>query len=355
MGKRTILATYDFGSEIEIDMIVSNDIIIAMTIEITACQITTEMTSQLVVIAESIGQLTGVNLVKPAPRLRRENRIRTIHASLAIEGNSLTREQVGALLNKQRVIGPRQDILEVQNAITAYDRLSAFDPFSPDSLLEAHGILMAGVMENPGALRRGPIGVLREKDIFHEAPHWEKVAPMMQSLFDYLNTSRDHLLIRSCRFHFQLEHIHPFTDGNGRLGRLWQTALLMRYHPVFEFLPVEHLIREHQREYYRLLAAGDDSGDCTAFVAFLLLQIEKALHLLIDDTRGITHTNESRLEIARAGMGEKTFSRKDYQNLFKTISTATASRDLQHGIDTGVLVRSGDKRTAVYKFKSLPE
>jgi Fic family protein len=332
-------------------MIVSNDIINSMTNEITACQITAEIANRMVMVAESIGRLTGVNLVKPDPQLRRENRIRTIHASLAIEGNSLTREQVSALLNKKRVAGPRQDILEVQNAIAAYDRLVAFNPFSPDSLLEAHGILMTGLMENPGTFRHGPIGVLRENDIFHEALHWEKVVPMMQALFDYLNTSREHLLIRSGRFHFQLEHIHPFTDGNGRLGRLWQTALLMRYHPVFEFLPVEHLIREHQRDYYRLLAAGDDSGDCSAFVGFILSQVGKALDLLIDDTRGITHTTGSRLEIARAGMGEKKFSRRDYQNLFKTISTATASRDLQYGVETGVLARSGDKRTAIYEFK----
>ena len=178
---------------------------------------------------------------------------------------------------------------------------------------------------------------------------------MMQALFDYLKKSDDHLLIKSSRFHFQLEQIHPFKDGNGRLGRLWQTRLLMVYHPVFEFLPVENLIREHQQAYYRALATGDDTGDCTIFVAFMLVQIEQSLKQLIEQTRGMTLTAENRLGIAQAAFGEKVFSRKDYQSLLKTISTATASRDLKKGVKLGWLKRSGDKRTSIYRFKSIQE
>jgi Fic family protein len=174
---------------------------------------------------------------------------------------------------------------------------------------------------------------------------------MMQALFLYLNESDEHLLIKSSRFHFQLEHIHPFIDGNGRIGRFWQTRILMLYHPIFEFLPVEHLIHERQQEYYRMLARGDDTDDCTQFVAFILAQIENSLRQLIEETRGVTLTAEKRLEIARAAFGDKTFSRKDYQNLLKTISTATASRDLRQGVELDRLKRSGDKRTAVYCFK----
>jgi len=307
----------------------------------------------LTAIAKSIGQLEGVNIIQPDPQLRRKNRIRTIQASLAIEGNTLTREQVTALLDKKRVIGPPQDILEVQNAIKVYRRLADFRPLSMNSLLEAHGIMMHGLVTDPGSLRHGPIGVIRENNIFHEAPHWKKVEPMMQALFHYLDESNDHLLIKSSRFHFQLEHIHPFIDGNGRMGRLWQTRLLMRYHPVFEFLPVEHLIREHQQEYYRALADGDETGDCTVFVAFILAQIEKSIRQLIEETRGVTFTSENRLGIARNTFGKKTFSRRDYQNLLKTISTATASRDLQQGVKMGLLKRTGDKRTAVYQFKPI--
>ena len=191
-----------------------------MNYDITPCQITSEIVNTLAVIAESIGQLAGVNLIQPGPQLRRKNRIRTIQASLAIEGNSLTRDQITALLEKKRVTGPAQDILEVQNAITVYRRLTEFTPLSRDSLLAAHGIMMKGLMADPGSLRQGPIGVIRENNIFHEAPHWRKVELMMQALFLYLNESADHPLIKSSRFHFQLEHIHPFIDGNGRIGRL---------------------------------------------------------------------------------------------------------------------------------------
>jgi Fic family protein len=178
---------------------------------------------------------------------------------------------------------------------------------------------------------------------------------MMQALLHYLKESNDHSLIKSSRFHFQLEHIHPFIDGNGRLGRFWQTCLLMDYHPVFEFLPVEHLIRENQQEYYRALAKGDDSGDCTEFVAFILTQIEKSLKQMIEETRGVTLSAENRLEIARTAFGEKSFSRKDYQSHLKTISTATASRDLHKGVQMGSLKRFGDKRTSVYQFKPIKE
>ncbi len=336
-------------------MIVSNDIIQDMKNEIIPCQITSEIVNTLAAIAECIGQLEGVNLIRPGPQLRRENRIRTIQASLAIEGNSLTRDQVTALLEKKRVIGPPQDILEVQNAIMAYHRLTDFKPLAMDSLLEAHGIMMKGLAADPGSLRKGPIGVMRENNIFYEAPHWKKVGFMMQALFHYLNESDDHPLIKSSRFHFQLEHIHPFIDGNGRMGRLWQTRLLMLYHPVFEFLPVEYLIRERQREYYGLLAKGDDTCDCTAFVAFILAQIEDSLKALIEETRGVTLTAENRLGIARDTFSENTFSRKEYQNLLKTISTATASRDLHRGVKLGYLKRSGDKRTSVYRFKSIKD
>jgi cell filamentation protein, protein adenylyltransferase len=334
-------------------MIVSNDIIIAMTLNITPCKITSEIVNTLTDIAEGIGQLEGVNLIKPHPQLRRKNRIKSIQATCAIEGNTLTRKQVTALLEKKRVIGPPQDIREVHNAIATYGRLAKLNPLSMNSFLAAHGMMMSGLAEEPGSLHKGPIGVIRANDIFHEAPHPEKIELMLRELFKYLNESDDHLLIKSSRFHFQLEHIHPFRDGNGRMGRLWQTRILMGYHPVFEFLPVENLIQAHQQEYYRTLAKGDDTGDCTDFVIFILRQIKKSLQQLMQETRGVTLTAEDRLEIARAAFENKTFSRKEYQNLLKTISTATASRDLNQGVKLEFLKRTGDKRTSVYQFNPI--
>lgn len=324
-----------------------------MEYEITPFQLSPEIINALAGIAKSTGQLEGVKLLKPDHSLRRKNRIQTIQASLAIEGNTLIHDQVTALFDKKRVIGPPQDILEVQNAITAYHCLAEFTPFSMDSLLKAHGLMMKGLVDNPGTLRRDPIGIIRENNIYHEAPHWKKVEPMMSALFQYLNQSNDHLILKSCCFHFQFEYIHPFLDGNGRMGRFWQTRILMNYHPVFEFLPVEHLIRTHQRLYYRTLAKGDDTGDCTDFITFIITQIEKSLKQLVAETRSVTLTAESRLKIARTAFGEKTFSRKDYQKLLKTISTATASRDLHRGVKMDLLKRSGEKRTSVYCFKRL--
>ena len=321
-----------------------------MNNDILECRATPQIITLLTAIAEMIGQLEGVKLEKPNPTLRRKHRIQTIQSSLAIEGNSLTRDQVTALFDNKRVIGPRKEILEVQNAILAYRQLGAFNPLSIVSLRKAHGILMEGLVPAAGALRREPIGVLRPGDLFHEAPQWKHVEPMMKTLFAYLKTTDDHWLLKSCRFHFQLEHIHPFVDGNGRMGRLWQTRLLMEYHPIFEYLPVEDLIKERQNDYYRALATGDDTGDCTGFVVLMLTLIRESLEDLLTATRSVTLTAADRLELAGQSFGDNSFSRKNYQAIFKTISTATASRDLRLGVKMKILERSGDKRTSRYRF-----
>ena len=317
--------------------------------EIHKCQTTPQIIHLLTAIAEIVGQLEGVKILKPNPILRRKNRIQTIQASLSIEGNSLTRDQVTTLLDNKRVIGPGQDILEVQNAIRAYRRLATFDPFSITSFFKAHETLMEGLITSAGSLRAGPIGIIRQGDIFHEAPPWENVDSMMQSLFSYLKKDDDHLLLKSSRFHFQMEHIHPFVDGNGRMGRLWQTRLLMAYHPIFEFLPVEHFIKKRQSDYYLELAIGDDTGDCTGFVVFMLTIILESLQNLMVETRSVKLRASDRLEMAVHSFGNHSFSRRDYQSFFKTISTATASRDLQEGVKKRLLEKSGDKRTARYK------
>lgn len=313
-------------------------------------QLNTRIANALAAVAEAVGKLSAVALQKPSPMLRRKNRIQTIQASLAIEGNALTFEQVTALLDKKRVIGPQQDILEVQNAIETYRQIGTFDPFSLTSFLAAHRRLMQGLVAAPGHLRKGPIGVVRPDDIFHEALVWRKVEPMMQDLFNYLEKNEDHVVIKSCRFHYQLEYIHPFMDGNGRMGRLWQARILMQYHPVFEFFPVEHLIRRNQALYYRHLAKADGAADCTEFIAFILEQINASLGQLLADTRSVTLTASDRLEFARSIFKKTAFSRKDYQVHLKSISNATASRDLQHGVAIGWLQKTGDKRTTTYVF-----
>lgn len=321
-----------------------------MKTTITPFQLNTQIANAVAAVAESVGKLSAVALQKPSPMLRRKNRIRTIQASLAIEGNALTIEQVTALLDKKRVMGPQQDIIEVQNAIETYQQIGRYNPFALTSFLDAHRALMQGLDAAPGKLRKGPIGVVRPNNIFHEAPDWQKVRPMMQALFAYLKKSDDHLVVKSCRFHYQLEYIHPFMDGNGRMGRLWQTRILMQYHSMFEFLPLEDLIRKNQTLYYRHLATADDVGDCTEFIAFILEQINTSLNQLLADTRSVTLSATDRLEFARSMFKNTTFSRKDYQIHLKSISNATASRDLQRGVELGLLQKTGDKRTTKYVF-----
>jgi Fic family protein len=313
------------------------------------CQITPQIVKLTTGIAERIGQLEGVKLHKPNPMLRRRNRIHAIQSSLSIEGNSLTREQVTAIVDAKPVTGSKADILEVQNAIRTYEHLSKFDPLCIASFLNAHAMLMAGLIPSSGLFRTGPIGVMRFGDIFHEFLPWEQIEPTLQMLFTYLKTSDDHLLLKSCRFHFQVENIHPFVDGNGRMGRLWQTRLLMIYHPIFEYLPVEDFIKGRQDDYYLELASGDDTGDCTGFVILMLELILDSLNELIAETQSVLLTATDRLSLAMDSFGANSFTRKEYQAVFKTISTATASRDLQKGVELGLLIRSGDKRTAVYQ------
>jgi Fic family protein len=322
-----------------------------MKANIHRCLMTPKTIGLLARIAELVGVLEGIKLQKPSPTLRHSNRIQTIHASLAIEGNSLTRGQVTAILDNKPVIGPRQDIAEVKNAIRVYKTIDALDPLSLDDFLNAHSVLMEGLATPAGHFRKGPIGVLRQGDIFHEAPPWQQVGSMMRTLFAYLETTEDHWVLQSCRFHFELECIHPFIDGNGRMGRLWQTVLLMQYHPIFEFLPVEDYIKANQNAYYRELAAGEDSGDCSGFVLLMLELIRVSLENLIDTTQSVTLTPNERLEIAAHSIGKASFSRKEYLSVFKTISTATASRDLQQGVKTGLLHKNGDKRLTRYRFE----
>ncbi len=321
-----------------------------MSSRICSYKLTSGLVHTIAAIAEAVGQLEGVNLARPNSMLRRSNRVQTVQASLAIEGNTLTPDQVTSVLDGEKVLGPEKDIIEVQNALQVYRELARFDFVSLPDLLRAHAALMQGLVEPAGRLRDRPIGILRAGDRFQEAPPWQAVPGLMQDLFDYVQSSNDHLLLKSARFHYQLEYIHPFIDGNGRMGRLWQTRLLMEYHPIFEFLPVERLIHQNRADYYRFLAEGDDTGDCTGLIGFLLTQIRIALAQLLDQTRAVTLTVSERLRQARTAFGRSRFSRKDYQNRFKTISTATASRDLQNGVKNGSLIRTGDKRTAVYHF-----
>ena len=298
-------------------------------------------------ISEKIGEANANYLSRPSPQLRRHNKIRTIHSSLKIEGNTLTQDQVTALIDNKRVVGPKKDILEVKNAIKIYDSLSEYDPFSSKSFLKAHKHLMEGLIEDPGIYRCQEVGIFQGSRVAHVAPPAGNVPGLMSDLFKYIKTPEELTIIKSCVFHYEMEFIHPFMDGNGRMGRLWQTLILLDEYPVFEFLPFESLISQTQQDYYESLAKCDKAGESTIFIEYMLEVIEKSLNELLGFSNRV-FTDIDRLDYF-ISLGHRDFSRKDYMNVFKNISTATASRDLKKGVEIGLFGKRGIKSRTVYK------
>lgn len=241
-------------------------------------EITNQMIDYIAEIAELVGNLNVTNRLTANPTLRRSNRIRTIHGSLAIEQNTLSLEQVTAVLNGKRVLAPPKDIAEVKNAYEIYERLDELDPYSVDDLLIAHGIMTRGLVEESGMFRTRPVGVVdSEGYVLHFGTLPQYVPDLLMELLEWAKTSEVHMLIRSCVFHYELELIHPFADGNGRVGRLWHTLLLSKWNPVFAWLPVESIIHDRQQEYYDAINASNDAGESTPFIGFMLSAIKASL------------------------------------------------------------------------------
>ena len=238
---------------------------------------TGEITSLIVEIGELVGSISTYEAMNPNPVLRRESRIRTIHSSLAIEQNTLTLEQVTDVINGKRVLGSPQDIHEVKNAYEAYERISALDPYSVKHLLSAHKMLMDGLVKEAGTFRSGNVGVYAGTELIHAGAPSKYVPDLIRQLFSWLKESKFHPLVKSCIFHYEFEFIHPFQDGNGRMGRLWQSLILQKWKDIFAWLPVETLVYENQQAYYNVLGHADDQGDSTEFVEFMLGMIRDAL------------------------------------------------------------------------------
>ena len=212
-------------------------------------------------------------------RLRKANRIKTIHSSLAIEGNTLSENDVRDILDGKHIVAPIRQIQEVKNAIKTYELYPTLDAFKEKDLLRAHGVMMQALVDHPGKYRHGGVGVYSENGLVHLAPPADRVPQLMGDLFDWLKKSKDHLLIRSCVFHYEFEFIHPFLDGNGRMGRLWQSLILGKLHPLFEHLPVENMVYANQQQYYDAIAASTQAGQSGPFIDFMLGEIFKALKL----------------------------------------------------------------------------
>ena len=318
-------------------------------------EITNAMIDYVAEIAELVGKLTSTNQLSANPTLRRTNRIRTIHGSLAIEQNTLSLEQVTAVLNGKQVLAPPKDIAEVKNAYEIYERLDQLDPYSVDDLLLAHGIMTRELIEESGAFRSRPVGVVdQDGNILHFGTLPQYVPDLVMELLDWAKNSNVHMLIRSCVFHYELELIHPFADGNGRIGRLWHTLLLSKWNPAFAWLPVESMIHARQSEYYAAINASNDAGESTVFIEFMLSTIKASL---------IDAINTSD-EMSDVVMDKTTMRWKQIEKFLETheyimnadvralcgVSAATANRALAALSAEGKLVKCREGGHWVYKM-----
>lgn len=311
-------------------------------------EITNQIISDVAEIAELMGKFSVTNQLSTNPTLRRSNRIRTIHGSLAIEQNTLSLEQVTAVLDGKQVLAPPKDIAEVKNAYEIYERLDQLDPYSVDDLLTAHGILTRGLVEESGQFRSRPVGVVDSQgNILHFGTLPRYVPDLVMELLDWVKTSQVHMLIRSCVFHYELELIHPFADGNGRVGRLWHTLLLSRWNPVFAWLPVESIIHDRQQEYYAAINASNEAGESTVFIEFMLSAIKASI------TEAMEVSDKMMDEMSDGKMDKATQRWKKIEAYLKThdyimnanvrelcgVSSATANRILAELDAEGKLVK----------------
>ena len=317
-------------------------------------EITNAMIDHVAEIAELVGRLTSTNQLSANPTLRRTNRIRTIHGSLAIEQNTLSLEQVTAVLNGKQVLAPPKDIAEVKNAYEIYERLDELDPYSVDDLLTAHSIMTRGLVDESGVFRSKPVGVVdQEGHVLHFGTLPQYVPDLVMELLDWVKNSDVHMLIRSCVFHYEFELILPFADGNGRVGRLWHTLLLSKWNPAFAWLPVESIIHDRQGEYYAAINASNDAGESTVFIEFMLSAIKTSLMDAINTSD----------EMSDGAMDKATMRWKQIEKFLEThefimnadvrvlcgVSAATANRILASLVAESKLVKCHENGHWVYK------
>lgn len=323
-------------------------------------EITTRIIDYVAEIAELVGKISATSSLSTNPTLRRINRIRTIHGSLAIEQNTLSLDQVTAVLNGKHVLAPPKDIAEVKNAYEIYECLEKLDPYSLDDLLTAHGIMTRGLVDESGVFRTRPVGVVDSHGrILHFGTLPQYVPNLVMELLNWAKTSEIHMLIRSCVFHYELELIHPFADGNGRVGRLWHTLLLSRWNPAFAWLPVESIIHNHQQEYYDAINASNDAGESTIFIEFMLSVVKSSLIETIkieDEMRDEMSDGKIDKTILRWRKIEKYLKTHDYimnvdvRDLFG-VSSATANRILAGFSTEGKLVKYRESAHWAYRLK----
>ncbi len=303
-------------------------------------EITNAILDEIAQIAELVGQVHMASGLSANPTLRRTNRIRSIHASLAIEQNTLTLEQVTAVLNGKQVIGPPKDIAAAKNAYEIYEMLDRLDPYSVEDLLNAHAVMTRGLVEESGCFRSGPVGVVDgQGNVLHFGTLPDYVPGNTKELLDWVRDSDYHMLIKSCVFHYELELIHPFADGNGRIGRLWHTLLLTKWKPLFAWLPVESIIHDRQNEYYDAINRSNCAGASTAFISFMLSAIKEALQEAVQTSTAATAMTTEQMrrhQIAQFLRKNDVITNADVRQLCQ-VSAATANRILAGLAGEGIL------------------
>jgi len=317
-------------------------------------EITEAALSDVMEISELVGKISSTQNLSTSPILRRQNRIRTIYSSLAIEQNTLSLEQVTAVLSGKRVLAPPKDIAEVKNAYEIYDHLAELNPYSIDDLLLAHRTMMQGLVHEAGEFRSRPVGVVdNQGNVLHFGTLPQYVPYLMEELVQWTESSPFPLLIKSCVFHYEFEVINPFADGNGRIGRLWHTLLLSKWNPLFAWLPIESIIHDHQVEYYAAINQSNAQGEGTAFIEFMLGIIKEALQEAIDEQPAEKPSMQSKEELRWEKIADflrtnSTIQNSDVQN-FLDVSSATASRILNALTKEGKLIKVRNGRYWAYK------
>ncbi len=303
-------------------------------------------------ISELVGKMNVNSKLNQSPQLRRANRIKTIYSSLAIEQNTLTFEQVTAVISGKRVLAPPKDITEVQNAYDIYDRLEELNPYSTDDLLKAHGIMVKGLRDDAGEFRNKPVGVVDSNgNVIHFGTLPQYVPQLVGELLDWVKNEETNLLIKSCVFHYEFELIHPFSDGNGRVGRLWHTLLLSKWNPLFAWLPVESIIHDRQSEYYQAINKSNADADSTAFIEFMLSAIKEALiEVNSVPAESSKRKNDREDVIIDYLKNNSDISNSDVRELL-SVSSATANRILKELADKGVLIRFRKGKTWAYRLR----
>lgn len=303
-------------------------------------EITNEILDAITEIAELVGNVSATQGLSTDPTLRRSNRIRTIYSSLAIEQNTLSLEQVTAVLNGKHIIAPPKDIAEVKNAYEIYEMMDTLNPYSVDDLLNAHGVMTGDLVEESGIFRSGPVGVVdKDGNVLHMGTLPDYVPTLVYELMDWAKNSDVHMLIKSCVFHYEFELIHPFADGNGRIGRLWHTLLLTQWKPMFAWLPIESIIHDRQDEYYKAINQSNYEGESTAFIIFMLDAIKEALMEVVETIALTEKMSDAELrwyKIEHFLQKNEYITNSDVRQMFQ-VSSSTANRILAKLTDEGVI------------------